>query len=78
MWCFATVNNRLVEIFFREEGGKLSINGHCYVEEKEYPTKKEKRWIKSDTSRFQFTYRKKVYTNKVDGRKISLKPFKRK
>ena len=74
-WCFATINGRLAEIFFEEKRDKPFINAHCYGKESEYPTKKEQQWIKRDTTRFQFKYRNKIYTNKVDGKKILSKPF---
>ena len=47
-WCFAKVNNRLAEIFFERKGKKLVFYGHCYVDESEYKTKRDKQWINSD------------------------------
>ncbi len=60
-WCFALVNNRLAEIFFKEGKKKAEIFGHCYVQEKEYKTKREKNWIKKDTALFKFVYRSRKY-----------------
>lgn len=60
-WCFAIVNNRLAEIYFKSEG-KKEILGHCYVYEKEYKTKQEKKWIKEDTAKYKFEYKKEKYT----------------
>lgn len=59
-WCFAKVNGRLSEIHF-EKGKKLKILGHCYVQASEYKTKIERDWIKADTKRCEFTYRKGKY-----------------
>lgn len=55
-WCFAKVNNRLAEIYFNEEKGRLKILGHCYVKKEEYRTKKELKWIEKDTTKFQFKF----------------------
>ena len=60
-WCFAIVNNRLAEIYFRELKGRLVIFWHCYVERKEYRTKRELKWIREDTAKFRFIYRKGRY-----------------
>lgn len=60
-WCFAKVNNRLVELFFEKKNGKTIFIGHAYVKESEYKTKKEKNWIKKDSAKFQFIYRKGEY-----------------
>lgn len=72
-WCFALVNNRLAEIFFEKVKGKTKILGHCYVQKKEYKTKQEKKWIKKDTARFRFAYRKKRY---YGARELKLPRFK--
>jgi hypothetical protein len=40
--------------------------GHCYVDAKEYKTKKEQRWIKEDTENFR-VYRNHKYRNKFTG-----------
>ena len=60
-WCFAIVNNRLAEIYFEEKGKKTKITGHCYVKKEEYKTKQEQKWIKEDTAKFRFVYRKGKY-----------------
>lgn len=60
-WCFAIVNNKLAEIYFDERKGQPKIIGHCYVKKEEYKTKKEQDWIKEDTAKFQFVYRKGKY-----------------
>lgn len=39
--------------------------GHCYVSASEYKTKKEQKWIEKDTKRYQFSYRNKVYRDKI-------------
>ena len=59
-WCFAIVNKKLAEIYFERKRGKTKIQGHCYVGKEEYMTKREQKWIKHDTAKFQFVYRKKV------------------
>lgn len=61
-WCFATINNRLAEIFFdKKKNGRTKIWGHCYVKKKEYKTKKEHKWIREDTKRMKVIYRNKKY-----------------
>ena len=60
-WCFAIVNNKLVEIFFEKNKGKIEFLGHCYIKESEYKSKKEKLWIKQDTVKARFVYRKGRY-----------------
>ena len=78
-WSFATVNGRLAEVFFEREEGQDSpkIMGHCYVSLSEYKTKKEKRWIGKDTKRYQFSYRNKVYRDKIRNKVLKTVPFKR-
>ncbi|TSC90802.1 MAG: Uncharacterized protein G01um10142_236 [Parcubacteria group bacterium Gr01-1014_2] len=60
-WCFAKVNNRLAEVYFDETSKGPKIRNHCYVKIEEYKTKKEQKWIKEDTARFIFVYRKGKY-----------------
>lgn len=74
-WSFALVNNRLAEIYFEQgKSGLPEIKGHCYVQEKEFSTKQEKRWIREDTKKYQFSYRKRLYRDKL--RNITLKSKK--
>ncbi len=65
-WCFATINNRLAEIYFGKKHGrgKQVIWAHCYVERNEFKTKKEQREIDEDIQKCRFTYRNKTYTRK--------------
>ena len=56
-WCFAIVNNKLAEIYFDRNG----IYGHCYVKKEEFKTNQQQKWIKEDTAKYKFTYRKDVY-----------------
>ena len=49
-WCFATMNGRLVEIYFNS---KYGIYVHCYVERKEF-NKRERKMIDSDIKKYQF------------------------
>ncbi len=60
-WCFAIINNKLAEIYFEEGKNMPKIIGHCYVKVEEYKTKKEQKYIKEDTVKFQFLYRKGLY-----------------
>lgn len=65
-WCFALINNKLAEIFFdRTPKGKVKIRGHCYVDKREYRTKKEQKWIQMDTARARFKYKKRKYYGKI-------------
>jgi len=60
-WCFAIINNKLAEIYFDDAKGEPKIRGHCYVKKRDYETKKERRWIKDDTAKFRFAYKKSKY-----------------
>ena len=60
-WCFAIINNRLAEIYFDKKNEKTKIIGHCYVKKEDYKRKSEQKWIKEDTTKFQFIYRKNKY-----------------
>jgi len=71
-WCFAKVNNRLAEIFFERKGKKLTFYGHCYVDESEYKTKQDKKWINSDIKKYDFIYKNKGYTDRKTGKKFDL------
>ncbi len=64
-WCFAIINNRLVEVYFENKHGKIKYLGHCYVNESEYKTKKEKDYIKDDTAQIKLIYRNGLYKKKV-------------
>ena len=61
-WCFATVNGRLAEIFWRKRGkSKREIVAHAYLKEARYKTKKERSWIEKETKRYRFAYRNEKY-----------------
>ena len=60
-WCFALVNNRLAEVYFNETRRGPRITGHCYVKMEDFSTAKEKKWIKKDTEKLRFIFRKRRY-----------------
>lgn len=63
-WCFAIINNRLGEIYFRKDkNGRAKLYGHCYVTKKEMKTKnkEELNCIKTDTAKGRIVYRNKKY-----------------
>lgn len=61
-WLFALVNNRLAEIHFRVlRGRKKEILGHCYVQPSEYKSAQERKWIRDDTARCKFVFRRNKY-----------------
>ncbi len=64
-WSFATVNNRLAEIYFDLGKGVSGINGHCFVKRSEYKTKIEQKMIDQDIKKFNLTYRNKKYKEKT-------------
>ncbi len=66
-WCFAKVNGRLAEVFFEREDGEREpqILGHSYVSPRGHTTKREQRLIDKDTVRYQLSYRKKIYRDKI-------------
>lgn len=73
-WSFATVNNKLAEIYFDNQKEETRFLGHCYIDEKDYKTKKEKRWIKYDTDKFQLVYRSNRYRDKLTGKFFDVIP----
>jgi len=60
-WCFATINNRLAEIYFDEEWG---LYGYCYVNKKDY-SKRDQKMIEEDVKNYQFSYRNKKFRDKL-------------
>jgi hypothetical protein len=64
-WCFATVNNRLAEIYFDKMKNGPKIWGHCYIKKSSYKTKQEQNWIKQDTAKFRLSYRNRKYIRKI-------------
>lgn len=60
-WCFAIINKKLAEIYFEENNGKIKFLSHCYVNESDYRSVKEKAWIQKDTIKTQFIYKKGSY-----------------
>ncbi len=60
-WCFAKVNHKLAEIYFKKQLRKPKILGHCLVKKSEYKTKKELKWIEEDIKKFQFIYKTGKY-----------------
>lgn len=65
MWCFAKVNGKLVEIYFEKKRGKNEIYAHCFVDEKDYKTKQEKKWIEADLKRVNLIFKNKKYSKIV-------------
>lgn len=64
-WCFAIINNRLAEIFFKgKSSNSIKIFGHAYVDKSEYSGKIEKKWIAKDIKKLKFSYRKGTYKSK--------------
>ena len=64
-WCFATINNKLGEIYFDKvrRGNKLRIvfKGHCYVKKSEFKTKEERRALDVDAAKFHISHRNGKY-----------------
>lgn len=70
-WCFAIVNGKLAEIFFDKKRDKPKILGHAFVEPEEYKTKKELKWIKEDTAKYQLSYKNKKYKDLMGKEKLT-------
>jgi len=62
-WCFAIVNGRLAEIYFRK---KCGIYAHCYVKRAEF-NKGEQKMIDKDIEKYRFIYRGGYYIDKIRG-----------
>ncbi|MEK7156161.1 MAG: hypothetical protein AAB734_04770 [Patescibacteria group bacterium] len=61
-WSFAIINGKLAEISYDEmKDGTRKLFGHCYVKASEYTTRQEKKYIKEDTKKMRFSWRKKKY-----------------
>ena len=60
-WCFAIVNGRLAEIYFKKNYG---IYAHGYIERKEFD-KREQKMIDADIRKYRFSYRKVCYFDKI-------------
>jgi len=64
-WCFATINNKLGEIYFDKVGrGKKKrtiFKGHCYVEKSDFKTKGELRALDRESARYHISYRNGKY-----------------
>ena len=76
-WSFALINGRLAEIFFEREDDEKEpkMQGHCYVSADEYTTKREKKYIEQDTKKYQFSYRKGVYRDKIRNKVLQNAPL---
>lgn len=63
-WCFAIVNGKLAEIFFHNDykNRKSKIFGYCYLEDKEYKTKREQEQINKDISKYNLLFEKGKYS----------------
>ena len=60
-WCFATVNGRLAEIYFKRRKGRIRFRGHCYVKREEFKTRREQKWVDGESKLFRLVYRKGRY-----------------
>ncbi len=60
-WCFAIVNGRLAEIYFKK---KYGIYAHGYIGRKEFD-KREQKMIDADIRKYRFSYRKGCYFDKI-------------
>lgn len=69
-WCFALVNGRLAEIYFKEGKGRPKIWAHCYIKKEDFKTKREQKQIASDTRRVKVVYRNKQYRLKPNSKNL--------
>ncbi len=64
-WCFATINNKLGEIYFNKvrRGNKLRtiFKGHCYVKKGEFKIREEKRALDTEAAQYHISYRNGKY-----------------
>ncbi len=64
-WSFATINNRLGEIYFHKVGqgdkSKVVFEGHCYVKRSDFKTKVEGQALDKETAKYHISYRNKKY-----------------
>ena len=65
-WRFALINNRLAEIYFEhDKKGRPLFEGHCYIDDVQDWTAEEKKCIPRDIKKYQFSYRKGFYRDKL-------------
>lgn len=60
-WSFGLINGKLAEIFFDKIGRGVRFRGHAFVDKKDYTTKKEQKWIESDTKKVKLIYKDSKY-----------------
>jgi hypothetical protein len=61
-WCFATINNRLGEIYFeKKKTGRIKFLGHCYIKKEDFKIKKQRNVLEEDIKKFKIIYRNKKY-----------------
>ena len=61
-WCFATINNRLGEIYFeKKKNGQIKFLGHCYIAKEDFKLKEERNALKRDIKKFKIVYKNKEY-----------------
>ncbi|EKD87333.1 MAG: hypothetical protein ACD_36C00134G0002 [uncultured bacterium] len=60
-WCFAIINNKLAEVYFKRKGTNVTFIGHCYVDAAEYKTQSEQKAIKEDITKVRLRYSKGKY-----------------
>lgn len=78
-WSFALINGKLAEVYFdQKKNGEPVIRGFCYVKKSEYSTKREKKWIETDTKRYHFSYRGRKYFDQISRKPIASGSFLRK
>lgn len=61
-WCFATINNKIGEIYFeKNKKGQTKLLGHCYVKREEFKSKQERKELEEDIKKFKIIYKNKKY-----------------
>lgn len=63
MWCFGKVNGKFAEVWFENRRGKSIPYAHCFVDESDYKTKQERKWIEQDIKRVNLSFKKNTYVN---------------
>lgn len=74
-WCFAVINRRLGEIYFRVGKSARGVYAHGYVDRKKF-TKREQKMIDEDIKKYRFTYRNKQYRRVGERKPLPTRRFR--
>lgn len=66
-WCFAVVNNKLAEVYFKKNNSGTTFIGHAYVKKGDFD-KRERKMIETDITKYRFSYYRNKYRDQLTGK----------